>query len=69
LRVSGGAGDGDGTFVRLTYKQAGALQRRQANSMTIKEGGAPWDDFTKPGYKDLDLGELMPPHLGMVMGC
>jgi hypothetical protein len=34
-----------------------------------EEGGAPWDDFTKPGYKDLDLGELMPPHLGMVMGC
>jgi hypothetical protein len=34
-----------------------------------QEGGAPWDGFTKPGYKDLELGELMPPHLGMVMEC
>jgi hypothetical protein len=28
--------------------------------MTIKEGRSPWDGFTKPSYKDLDLGELMP---------
>lgn len=28
--------------------------------MTIKEGQSPWDGFTKPSYKDLDLGELLP---------
>jgi hypothetical protein len=27
------------------------------------EGGAPKDGFTKPSYKDLDLGELMLLHL------
>jgi len=46
-------------FVRIIYKQLGAFHNKHAHMMTIREGQSPCDGFTKPSYKDLDLGELM----------